>query len=331
MLPIFGSADPIALSETSSYRFHGFILMRPGVDKKFVEEINGQYKKWHKDTGSQFVICTFLPPPKAWLERYSQWWIANYSGANSSADIAVLSELLKDRNYKIDKEFFNDFVSISVDLFGHSLLQQNNIASIFNLTDNDFPAFIVFDKSTHTLSVFRSVDVFKISCLIHAVVTNNSLPKSNPVTLTLEDEKKLFNAISHSRENFHDSFAEASFFLVSRRIAEEQSQSGIKNLTERFPEFQNLENPEHFSWAKSLLKGLDRYTPLLTTYIKQINLLDNGGDHPSLDLKTISNPKFPASGKVRRFRINEKYRAWFFVKDGRRIHFFLGDHDYGIR
>lgn len=331
MLPIFGSADPLALTETSSYRFHGFLLMRPDVDKTFVEEINGQYKKWHHDTGSQFVICTFLPPPKAWVERYSQWWIANYSGINSSDDIAVLSDILKDRNYKIDKEFFNDFISISDDLFSHSLMQQNNIASIFNLTDNDFPAFIVFDKLSHTLSVSRSVDVFKISCVIAAVVEKNSLPKSNLITLTLDEENKLFIAISHSRENFHYSFAEASFFLVSRRIAEEQSQSGIAKLIELFPQFQDLEYPEQFSWAKSLLKGLDRHKPFLNTYIKQINLLEHGGDHPSLDLKTISNPKFPASGKVRRFRINEKYRAWFFVKHDRRIHFFLGDHDYGIR
>lgn len=331
MLPIFGSADPLALTETSSYRFHGFLLMRPDADKTFVEEINGQYKKWHQDTGSDFVICTFLPPPKAWVERYAQWWVANYSGVSSNDDISVLSEILKDRNYKIDKEFFSDFISISADLFNQSLIQQNNIASIFNLTDNDFPAFIVFDKLSHTLCLLRSADVFNISCFIGRVIDENCLPRNNHISLTLGEENELFNAISHSKENFHYSFVEASFLLVSRRVAEEQAQSGIANLIERFPQFRDLQNPNQFSWAKSLLKGLERHTSLINTYIKQINLLENESDHTSLDLKTIPNPKFPISGKVRRFRINKKYRAWFFDKPDRRIHFFLGDHDYGIR
>ena len=237
MLPIFGSADPIALTETSSYRFFGFLLMRTNEDKIFVDDINAQYKKWHQDTGNQFVICTFQPPPKIWMERYANWWINNYSSVDCKDDINALSDILKDRNYKIDKIFFNDFSSITEDLFNQSLIQQKNIANIFDLTDNDLPAFIILDKYNHNLAVIRIVDAFHVSCIIGEIVDKNSLPKKYCIPLSHEEETILLNAISHSSENFHHSFAEASILLVERRITEEKIQSDIADLIKKFPQF----------------------------------------------------------------------------------------------
>jgi hypothetical protein len=163
------------------------------------------------------------------------------------------------------------------------------------------------------------------------ILEKKCIPKNIRISLTPKEESALLNSISHSSKDFHQSFTEASFLLVARRIAEEEAKFGIVKLIEKFPQFGDLENPKKFSWADSLLKGLDRHRSLINSYIKQINLLESEASHPSLDFKVISNPKFPVSGMVWRFRINDKYRAWFFDKDDRRIHFFLGDHDYGIR
>jgi hypothetical protein len=333
MLPIFGSANPVGLGVIEDYRFWGFILASPSNDQIFINQINSQYKNWHIDTGKEFVICTFFPPPKVWMERYSEWWMNRYRTTTVMSEDAILvSDILQENNYKIDKIFYRDFVSVISDAFQKYEFQQNNIASAFGLNERDFPAFIVFDNLNDSVITHRNVDTLLISSIISYVTDQKVLPIQDSIKLNPDHKKLLLGAISNSNESFHHSFTESSYMIIARRASKEKAASNIRELTGKFPQFANLKKPENFSWSKTLLKCLEYHSTLVESYIKQLNFIaDESLNHPSLDLKIISNPKIMNQESIWRFRVNEKFRALFFYQNDKRVHFFLGDHDKGLK
>jgi hypothetical protein len=320
MTPLFANADLISLIKNNDYKFIGFLLFDENLNLEFKKELEKDLKNLHISTGKDLMICTFLPPTKTWIEKNYSWY-ENTIKNNSKVDIdlhRLVNEYSTNRtieNYLSLRDVLND------EFQQQKEIMQTNLMHAFNLNQYDLPALILYDKYNSSIGIHKNQNVENLA-LLATEITFGQISQKIQINLSAEEILKFENAISSCTKFYSEHFHNFADFIIRKKIKDKNESSSIEDIKNQFPEFQKLKKPSHFYWHKSLLECLNKHRDLIRHYIDGINHIEENTNLPGLDNKRIKD--------FWRFRINRKYRALYFKEGDKIIHFYLGDHDYGL-
>ncbi len=320
MTPLFANADLNLLFNKKEYKFVGILLYDEIENSQFSSNLDKDFKSLHTSTGPDLMICSFLPPPKSWLEKNYRWY-ENIIAENSKVDLNLhkyIFEYSKNRSREnfmairdiIKEEVANDKINI-----------QNNLMAIFRITVSDLPTLILSDKESEVIRIFNNQTVETLSLLAYNLKAKD-YPHSTNIPMTKDIRDKFSNAIEKCSLIYHEDFFEFSDFIQSKKVEFSNVNDNIQVLKDQFPEFNFLRYPERFFWNDSLRDCLNKHKDLIRQYIEGINHLEDHISLPGLDVKKIKN--------FWRFRVSRSFRALFFKIGEKNVYFFLGHHDYGL-
>ena len=320
MTPLFANADLNSLFNKKEYKFVGILLYDDDINSQFTSNLEKDFKSLHTFTGQDLMICTFLPPPKVWLEKNYRWYeniIAENSKINLNLD-QYISEYSKNKSR-------DNFIAlrdiIAEEVATDKINIQNNLRAMFSITESDLPTLILIDKDSKKLRIFKNQSVETLTSLA-SDLKEKRFQHSIDIPLTEDISDKFLNAIDKCTLRYHEDFYEFADFIESKKVEISNVNNNFQVLKNQFPEFNNLKYPEKFYWNESLRECLNKHRDLIRHYIEGINHLEDHIGLPGLDINKIKN--------FWRFRVNRSYRALFFKIDKKNVYFFLGHHDYGL-
>ena len=319
MLPLFSKADLNSLINNNNYKFTGILLFDEFLNSEFQHKLDKDLKNLHVSTGKDLMICTFLPPAKSWLEKNYIWYetiILNNSKVNTDLN-RLINEYSKNRsveNYVSLKEI------ISEESIDENLSMQSNLMKMFGITNSDLPTLILYNKINETIGVLKNQTVEDLSMLASTLSSAGS--KHFDISLTPDFKDKFQSVIINCSKSYHEDFFDFADFINSKKVNEKDDINPITELKKEYPEFEELKYPNRFFWNKSLMRCLRLHKNLIRHYIDGINYIEENINIPGLDKKQIKN--------FWRFRINRNFRALYYIKDNKNVHFYLGHHDYGL-
>ena len=320
MTPLFANANLISLVKGSGYKYVGFLFFDEKINLEFKKELEKDLKNLHVATGKDLMICTFLPPTKTWIEKNYAWY-ENTIKIHSKVDID-LHKLVKEYSSNRTNEHFGSLRDILNDEFQpEKSTMQANLMHAFNIDKNELPALILYNKTNSSIGIYKNQSIEKLSFLAEDLAFGLER-QTIQINLSVEQVLKFEDTLANCTEFYSEHFYDFADFIISKKIKDKEDLNGIRDLKNQFPEFQMLKKPNNFYWNKTLLECLNKHKDLIRHYIDGINHIEENKNLPGLDNKPIKD--------FWRFRINRKFRALYFKEEGKKVHFYLGEHNYGL-
>lgn len=321
MTPLFANADLISLIKNNDYKFIGFLLFDEKINFEFKIELEKELKNLHVSTGKDLMICTFLPPTKTWIEKNYSWY-ENTIKHNSKVDIDLHRLVNEYSSNRTDKNYLSLRDILNNEFQQEKETMQANLMQAFNLNTNELPALILYDKANSSIGLHKNQNVENLALLAVQLISGLKWQK-NQINLSTEEILKFEQTLSNCTKFYSEHFYNFADFIISKKIENKKYIDRIEDLKVQFPEFEMLKKPANFYWHRTLTECLNKHRDLIRHYIEGINHIEENTKLPGLDNKQIKD--------FWRFRINRKYRALYFKEESKKIHFYLGEHDYGLK
>jgi hypothetical protein len=325
MHPIFFEADPYSLLKNNQqYRYFIVLLYDKNSNERFRKELRRNYIDVHENTGKHTCVIDFDIPPKAWLEKYLTWFINKYKDEDENLEVENFKSLEYLREFGIDayeemKRLFDQYQ------VGSSSIQlQKHLMEIFFVSNSDFPTALIFDcKESNKFAMRKQLNNNILDAIAMKLARCNSLDEVQEIDVKMSGTSlNLIEIFKIIKNPYSSAFEELLDVVTAGKCEGENTKNSVGELLKKYKEFENLEFPENFSWKPSLEKYIRRHKDYLSSFVKQVNLLETHPNANSLDLKPIRNFK--------RFRVNDSFRGLFYEKQNVKEFFAFGHHDLGL-
>ena len=317
MNPIFSYVDPVLLfKKIPPYDYLLFILYKH-ANSAFADSFRQSMGRYHVASGKNIGLFVFDFPNDRWFRDNFQYFLQRYKNSSTHEDWLFILDDVSQSTYKRTQRL-KEWLRNTDD---HTFQYMDRFMNLFSLDDSKLPALLVFMKAHPAAYYLKSnIGIGHIDDLLCSLSGQKNIPHDDlyelPASLTLP---QIVDKLNNDLSSEYWEIVESIHCLQLQR---DKSREPIKGLIKRFPAFSALRHPDCFEWHKDLIKWLTRYNNLVDRFVHQLNtLIENPSKH-GLGLERIRN--------FWRFRVSDKYRGHFFERNGKKVCYFLGYHDYQL-
>lgn len=322
MNPIFSYVDPVLLfKEIPPYEYLFFILYKP-ENTAFRESFRQSVGRYHVDSGKNIGLFVFDPLIHGrWLNDNFEYFLKRYKCCSSAhADWKIILDDVSKSKYGRPKRL-REWLQGSED---NTIHYMSNFMKLFNIDDSNLPVLLVFNKKQPTVYYLKTdIGIGHIDSLLYELTSQGNYKFNNSSLYSFPDGTNLAQVIEMLNDGLSSEYWTIVDSIRCLQLQKDISREPLKGLVKTFPVFNDLKYPDYFEWHKDLIKWLKRYNNLVEKFVHQLNILIETPENRGLGLEKIRN--------FYRFRVSDKYRSHYFERNGKKVCYFLGDHDYQLR
>lgn len=319
MNPIFSYVDPVLLfKEIPPYEYLLFILYKP-ENTDFRENFRQGMGKYHVDSGKNVGLFVFDFPNDKWFRENFSYFLKRYQSSSTHEDWRVIlddvSQSVHKRTQNL-KEWLQD-----TEYF--TLRYMDRFKKIFNIDDRNLPALVIFMKNQPTVYYLKSnIGIGHVDDLLYSLTSQDNYKLNHNGLHRFPENINLPQIVEMLNDGLSSEYWEIAQSIHCLQLQKDKGREPIKGLIRAFPEFKELKYPDYFEWHKDLIKWLRKYNNLVEKFVKQMNVLIDNPENRGLGLEKVRN--------FWRFRISDTYRSHYFERNGKKVCYFLGYHDYQL-